>query len=167
MLDIGWTEMVVIAVVALLVIGPKDLPRVLHQVGKYTGKARAMLREFQQGMEDMAREAELDEMRKKLDAARNLDLGKELKDAVDPDNTIGKAFAPPTEPFAPSVPRAPESPAAELPSPDDERAADEALALAPPPENAPDEVIPPAAGTAPETTVEPPPETPRQPAQAS
>ena len=59
MFDIGWSEMAVILMVALIVIGPKDLPRVARTIGKWTGKARAMAREFQRSLDDMAREAEL------------------------------------------------------------------------------------------------------------
>lgn len=62
MFDIGSTELLVIAVVALLVIGPKDLPRVLNQIGKWIGKARAMSRHVKSGLETMAREAELEDM---------------------------------------------------------------------------------------------------------
>ncbi len=62
MFDIGSSELLVVAVVALLVIGPEDLPRVLNQVGKWIGKARSMTRHFKSGLETMAREAELDDM---------------------------------------------------------------------------------------------------------
>ena len=62
MFDIGSSELLVIAVLALLVIGPKDLPRVLNQVGKWVGKARAMTRHVKSGIETMAREAELEDM---------------------------------------------------------------------------------------------------------
>ena len=62
MFDIGSSELLVVAVLALLVIGPKDLPRVLNQVGKWVGKARAMTRHFKSGLETMAREAELEDM---------------------------------------------------------------------------------------------------------
>lgn len=62
MFDIGSSELMVIAVVALLVIGPKDLPRVLNQVGKWVSKARAMTGHFKSGLETMAREVELEEM---------------------------------------------------------------------------------------------------------
>ena len=65
MFDIGTSELLVIAVVALLVIGPKDLPRVLHMVGKWVAKARSMTNQFKSGLEEMAREAELEEMEKK------------------------------------------------------------------------------------------------------
>ena len=65
MFDIGGTELLLIAVVALLVIGPKDLPRVLRVVGQYTGKARAMTRHLRSGFDEMLRQAELEEMEKK------------------------------------------------------------------------------------------------------
>lgn len=64
MFDIGTSELLVIAVVALLVIGPKDLPRVLHMIGKWVAKARSMTNQFKSGLEEMAREAELEEMEK-------------------------------------------------------------------------------------------------------
>jgi len=70
MFDIGWSEMAIIAVVALVVIGPKDLPIVLRTVGQYVRKARAMASEFQSGIEQMARETELEQMRKEIEAAQ-------------------------------------------------------------------------------------------------
>jgi len=94
MFDIGWAEMAVIAVVALLVIGPRDLPRALYTVGRWAGKARGMLRELQQGMEDIAREAELEDMKKKFDAARKLDVKREMGNAIDPDGQMAKALDP-------------------------------------------------------------------------
>ena len=63
MFDIGWSEMAVILMVALIVIGPKDLPRVARTIGKWTGKARGMAREFQRSLDDMAREAELQDVK--------------------------------------------------------------------------------------------------------
>ncbi|MBT7979508.1 MAG: twin-arginine translocase subunit TatB, partial [Rhodospirillaceae bacterium] len=56
MLDIGWTEILVIAVVAIVVIGPKDLPRALRTVGQWVGKARAMSRDLQNSVNDMISE---------------------------------------------------------------------------------------------------------------
>ncbi|GIX14286.1 MAG: hypothetical protein KatS3mg118_2245 [Paracoccaceae bacterium] len=64
MLDIGWSELLVIGVVALIVVGPKDLPAMFRTVGQYVGKARSMAREFQRSMDEAARQAELDEVRK-------------------------------------------------------------------------------------------------------
>jgi sec-independent protein translocase protein TatB len=65
MFDIGYTELLVIAVVALIVIGPKDLPRVMRTVGQWVGRARGMARHFRSGVDTMMRESELEEMEKK------------------------------------------------------------------------------------------------------
>ncbi len=65
MIDLSFSEMLVIAVVAILVIGPKDLPLALSTVGKWVGKARGLARQFRMGMDDMVREAELKEMERK------------------------------------------------------------------------------------------------------
>lgn len=62
MLDLGWTELLVIGVVALIVIGPRDLPLALHTFGKYVGKLKAMAREFQSSVDDIARQHELKEL---------------------------------------------------------------------------------------------------------
>ena len=64
MFEIGGTELLLIAVVALLVIGPKELPNALRTVGRYTGKARAMTRHLRSGFDEMMRQAELEEMEK-------------------------------------------------------------------------------------------------------
>ena len=64
MLDIGWSEMLLIAVVAIIVIGPKDLPKALRAVGQWVGKARSIAREFQSSVDQMIADAELDEMKK-------------------------------------------------------------------------------------------------------
>jgi sec-independent protein translocase protein TatB len=65
MIDLSFSEMLVCAIVAILVIGPKDLPLALSTVGKWLGKARGMARQFRMGMDDMVREAELKEMERK------------------------------------------------------------------------------------------------------
>ena len=64
MFEIGGTELLLIAIVALLVIGPKELPNALRTVGRYTGKARAMTRHLRSGFDEMMRQAELEEMEK-------------------------------------------------------------------------------------------------------
>jgi sec-independent protein translocase protein TatB len=69
MFDIGWSELAVIAVVALVVIGPKDLPKVLRTAGFWMRKVRSIASEFQSSIEQMAREAELDELRKQVEDA--------------------------------------------------------------------------------------------------
>jgi sec-independent protein translocase protein TatB len=65
MFDIGYSELLIIAVVALIVIGPKDLPRVMRTVGHWVGRARGMARHFRSGVDTMIREAELEEMEKR------------------------------------------------------------------------------------------------------
>ena len=77
MFDIGWTELLVIAVVAIVVIGPKDLPRVMRMVGQWTGKLKRMSREFQGQFNEALREAELEDVRKDVEA-----IGKGLKEDV-------------------------------------------------------------------------------------
>jgi sec-independent protein translocase protein TatB len=63
----SWSHIVILLVVALVVVGPKDLPRLMHQAGKWAGKARAMANEFRRSFDEMARQAELDELRKEID----------------------------------------------------------------------------------------------------
>ena len=74
MLDIGWSEMAIVAVVALFVIGPRELPRLLRTVGRYAAKIRGMAREFQEGIDDAVREAELDEVKKQIESVRKIDV---------------------------------------------------------------------------------------------
>ena len=65
MFDIAPTELLIVALVALVVIGPKDLPRVMRTVGNWVGKAKGMARHFRSGLDTMMREAELEEMERK------------------------------------------------------------------------------------------------------
>jgi len=68
MFDIfSWQHIVILLVVALVVVGPKDLPRMLHMAGKWAGKARAMANEFRKSFDEMARQTELDELRKEIE----------------------------------------------------------------------------------------------------
>jgi sec-independent protein translocase protein TatB len=67
MFDIGWSELVVIAVVALIAIGPKELPGVLRAVGNYMGKIRRMASEFQGQFQEAMREAEMTDLKKSVD----------------------------------------------------------------------------------------------------
>ena len=65
MFDVAPSEMLLVLIVALVVIGPKDLPRVMREVGKWVGKARGVARQFRAGFDDLMRESELAEMEKK------------------------------------------------------------------------------------------------------
>lgn len=69
MFDIGWTELALVAVVALFVVGPKELPHLLYKLAGYWKKVRGMAREFQSGIDDIIREAELDDLRKQVSSA--------------------------------------------------------------------------------------------------
>lgn len=73
MLDLSWTELLVVAVIAIIVVGPKDLPRALRGIGRWTGKAKRMAREFQNQFNEALREAELDTIKKEVDAVGKLD----------------------------------------------------------------------------------------------
>ena len=71
---IGSTELMLIAVVALIVIGPRDLPKVLRTVGQVMTKVRAMAREFQGHIEDAAKDSGLDDLKKDISKATNFDM---------------------------------------------------------------------------------------------
>ena len=88
MFDIGWSEMAVIALIALVVIGPKELPNAMRTVAKWARKARSLAREFQSGVDDMIREADLDDARKAFDATKTFDIDKVLEDTVDPTGSL-------------------------------------------------------------------------------
>jgi sec-independent protein translocase protein TatB len=96
--DIGWPELLLIGVVALVVIGPKDLPRALRVAGYWVRKARTLSREFHSSVEQMIREAELDEMRQQLKKATEFDINKEFEKTVDPDGKLAEAIRPPDIP---------------------------------------------------------------------
>jgi sec-independent protein translocase protein TatB len=88
----SWSEMFVIALVALVVIGPKDLPRVLRVVGQWVGKAKRVSYEFKRHVDDMVREAELDEVRQQIQSAANTDPGAYVENTIDPDKKIREAI---------------------------------------------------------------------------
>ncbi len=88
MLDIGWSEMAVVAVIALIIIGPKDLPRILRTAGQWANKARGIAREFRNSLDDMVRESDIGDIKKEVDAAASYDLKKEAKNAIDPTGVL-------------------------------------------------------------------------------
>jgi sec-independent protein translocase protein TatB len=75
MFDIGWSEFVVIAIVALIAIGPKELPGVLRMVGQWMGKARKMAAEFQGQFQEAMREAEMADLKKSFDEVKEAATG--------------------------------------------------------------------------------------------
>jgi sec-independent protein translocase protein TatB len=98
LLDFGWSELMLIGVVALVVIGPKDLPKALRVAGFWVRKARTLSREFQSSIEQMVREAELDEVRQELKKATEIDLEKEFQQTVDPTGSLAESLKPPELP---------------------------------------------------------------------
>ncbi|MDX2275381.1 MAG: Sec-independent protein translocase protein TatB [Hyphomonadaceae bacterium] len=68
--SLGFSEIVLLAVLALVVVGPKDLPLMMRKLGRWTAKLRGMAQEFRSGFDELARQAELDELRKEVDALR-------------------------------------------------------------------------------------------------
>ena len=71
MFDIAWSELFVIMIVALVVVGPKDLPKLMRTAGQWAGRARAMADQFKRSFDDMARQAELDELRNEVNRLKN------------------------------------------------------------------------------------------------
>jgi len=121
MFDFAWSELMVIGAVALVVIGPKDLPKALKTAGMLMRRARGMAREFQNSIDDMIREAELDDVRKTVQEATRLDLDKTIHNAIDPEGQLKQPIFPVDEaapaplPAAAVVPPAPDEPPADLP----------------------------------------------------
>ena len=96
--DLGWSEMLVIGAVALVVIGPKDLPRALRVAGFWVRKARTLSREFQSSIDQMIREAELEEVREELKKASEFNIEKELQNTIDPKGELAESIRPPDIP---------------------------------------------------------------------
>ena len=129
MFDLAWSEIAVIAVVAVVVIGPKDLPEAIRGVAKGIQKLRRMAGEFQQQADELVREAKLDdvrnsiqEMKSTINEIRSFDIKGEIEKAVDSDGTLQKTMTedplrdtfmpPPPAPYVPpELPPAPDAPA--------------------------------------------------------
>src|SRR6476619_5199139 len=90
MFDIGWSELLVIGVVAIIVVGPKELPRLMRTFGHYLGKVRHMAADFQRQFEEAVRDSEIDEVRKAMQ-----DFHAEVSD-VTPRGTVDKPLMMPS-----------------------------------------------------------------------
>src|SRR5262249_21147024 len=95
MFDFAWSEILLIALVALVVIGPKDLPRVLRAAGKWAAKARAVAAEFRSSIDQMIRESELGEMGKEVERVAPTDTGHEIEKSVAPKGELHASLHPP------------------------------------------------------------------------
>ena len=83
MFDIAWSELALIGAVALIVIGPKDLPRVMRSLGQWTRRARMMAAEFQRNIDEMMREAEIHEMRKEVESISPAGFKQKVEEMMD------------------------------------------------------------------------------------
>jgi sec-independent protein translocase protein TatB len=105
MLDFSWSHILIVLIVALVVVGPKDLPRLMRVIGQWMGKARRMAGAFRKSFDDMARQSELDELRKEignLRAERPLaGLERDMHQKVAPDEKKPKSAAPQRSETAP------------------------------------------------------------------
>ena len=93
MFDFAWSEFALIAVVALIAIGPKDMPVAIRAVTAWIKKARRMAAEFQTHVDEMVREADLHEVKASFDEIRNFDIKGELERTIDADGSLRSTFA--------------------------------------------------------------------------
>jgi len=92
MFDLAWSELAVIGIVAVVVIGPKNLPEAIRGLAEGIRKLRRMAGEFQGQMDEVVREANLHEVRDSLNEIRNFNIRDQIEKAVDADGTIRKTF---------------------------------------------------------------------------
>jgi sec-independent protein translocase protein TatB len=119
---IGFGEMVLLAIVAIVVVGPRDLPLMMRKFGRFTGKMRAMAFEFRQGFEELGRQAELEELRREVaDLKKHTGL-QEIeddlrKDRINLEKDVDAALAPTAAPRIAAGPTAAMPAAAAAPQP--------------------------------------------------
>ncbi len=87
MFDIGWQELFIIVVIGILVIGPKERPRAARAISGFVRKPRMMAHEFQDGVDDMIRQADIEDIKNQAGLTGE-DLKKEIENTIDPDGTI-------------------------------------------------------------------------------
>lgn len=94
MFSVGWPEFTIVLIVALIVIGPRDLPKTLHQIGKWVGAARRMSREFQRHVDDMVRESDLGELKDGVNTLkRTTNVRSAIENTIDPDGSLRKSVS--------------------------------------------------------------------------
>jgi sec-independent protein translocase protein TatB len=110
MFDLSWSHILIFLIVALVVVGPKDLPKLMRMVGNWVAKAKAMAGEFRKGFDEMARQSELDELREEIESLRKqrplADLAGDMHQSIlPPEDLPGPPVAdPPPEPASPPTP---------------------------------------------------------------
>jgi sec-independent protein translocase protein TatB len=106
--SLGFSEILILCVLALIVVGPKDLPLMLRKLGRFMAKMRAMAQEFRTGFDELARQAELDELKREVDALRRGNPLTEIRDELN-------RSVPPMTPMTPLTPLTPMTPLPPLP----------------------------------------------------
>ena len=103
--DLSWSHMLLVLVVALVVVGPKDLPKLMRTIGQWAAKARSMADQFRKSFDEMARQSELDELRKEIDELRTMrplaETERQVSEALQPPNI---SMTPTEQPVEPSEP---------------------------------------------------------------
>jgi len=91
MFDFAWSELGLVALVAVLVLGPKELPQAMRALGRFTRRARRLASEFQVHVNDLIREAELDDVKRSVDRFTRPNVSAELDRMIDPDGSVRRA----------------------------------------------------------------------------
>lgn len=107
---IGFSEILLIGLAALIIIGPKDLPMMMRKIGQIMGKGRRMAREFQAAFDDIARQSELDELKKEIQALRKSNTLASAQDDLaayeaDVNSAVMREAAPPSPPAVAPEPK--------------------------------------------------------------
>jgi sec-independent protein translocase protein TatB len=97
MFGFSWSEILIIGVVALVLIGPNDLPRAMKTAARWMAAGRKLAREFQGHVDDLVREAELDELREQARKLATQPLSTHIQNAIDPHRELAEALSPPVE----------------------------------------------------------------------
>jgi len=130
--SLGFNEIIILGILALVVVGPKDLPLLFRKIGRWTAKLRGMAQEFRTGFDELARQAELDELKKEVDALRRTtslqDIRNELTKPLPTLEDYAGIKPPPTVAAATPALEAPVEPVADVEA---EKAADEEEAARP------------------------------------
>jgi sec-independent protein translocase protein TatB len=95
MFDLSWSHILILLIVALVVVGPKDLPKMMRTAGRWMAKARAMADQFRKSFDEMARQSELDELRTEIQALRS------QRPLADIEQTMNRSILPPDPPITP------------------------------------------------------------------
>jgi sec-independent protein translocase protein TatB len=89
MFDFAWSEVGLIVLVAVVVLGPKELPQAMRALGRFTRQARKLAGEFQTYVNDLIREAEIDDIKKSVNQVTSVNVGAEIQKIIDPANEVG------------------------------------------------------------------------------